>query len=108
MDSELKSLRIDRSRRSQAEPSRWATRWIVSGVLLFVLLGAGRFVYGMLNAATEVEIARVTSASNGAGGAASGSVILNATGYIVAAHKIQVASKVLGRVAWIGVDKGDK
>ena len=33
---------------------------------------------------------------------------LNATGYIVAAHKIQVASKVLGRVAWIGVDKGDK
>ena len=35
-------------------------------------------------------------------------VILNATGYIVAAHKIQVASKVLGRVAWIGVDKGDK
>ena len=62
----------------------------------------------MLNAATEVEVARVTSASTGGGGAAAGSVILNATGYIVAAHKIQVASKVLGRVAWIGVDKGDK
>ena len=35
-------------------------------------------------------------------------VMLNATGYIIAAHKIQVASKVLGRVAWIGVDKGDR
>ena len=106
MDSELKSLRIDRSKRSQTEPSRWATRWIIGGVLLFVLLGAGRYVNGILNAATEVEIARV--ATPAAAGSSGGDVILNATGYIVAAHKIQVASKVLGRVAWIGVDKGDK
>jgi HlyD family secretion protein len=106
MDSELKSLRIDRSKRSQTEPSRWATRWIIGGVLLFLLLGAGRYLNGVLNAATEVEIARVaTPAPTGSTG---GDVILNATGYIVAAHKIQVASKVLGRVAWIGVDKGDK
>jgi multidrug resistance efflux pump len=35
-------------------------------------------------------------------------VALNATGYIVAAHSIDLASKVVGRVAWIGVDKGDK
>ena len=34
--------------------------------------------------------------------------VLNATGYIVAAHTIELASKVVGRVAWIGVDKGDK
>ena len=33
---------------------------------------------------------------------------MSATGYIIAAHKIEVASKVNGRVAWIGVDKGDK
>lgn len=107
MDSELKSLRIDRSKRSQAEPSRWATRWIIGGILLFVLLGAARFVNGMLNSAVEVDVTRVSTPSAAASGGA-GSVILNATGYIVAAHKIQVASKVLGRVAWIGVDKGDK
>jgi HlyD family secretion protein len=35
-------------------------------------------------------------------------VVLNATGYIVAAHKIQVAAKVIGKVQWIGVDKGDR
>jgi HlyD family secretion protein len=35
-------------------------------------------------------------------------IVLTATGYIIAAHKIEVASKVNGRVAWIGVDKGDK
>ena len=34
--------------------------------------------------------------------------ILSATGYIIAAHKIEVASKVNGRVASINVDKGDK
>src|SRR6266403_1890747 len=27
---------------------------------------------------------------------------------IVAAHKIELAAKVVGKVAWIGVDKGDK
>lgn len=106
MDSELESLKIDRKGRSRQEPSRWATRWIVGGVLMFALLGAGRYVYGMLNAATEVQVVRVappaSAASNG------GETVLNATGYIVAAHKIQVASKVLGRVAFIGVDKGDK
>ena len=35
-------------------------------------------------------------------------MILSATGYIIAAHKIEVASKVNGRVASINVDKGDK
>jgi HlyD family secretion protein len=108
MESELKSLRIDRSKKSRpaGEPSPWATRWILTGVILIVLLGAGRFVYARLNAATEVSVTRVMAAQPA--GAAGESVILNATGYIVAAHKIQVASKVLGRVAWIGVDKGDK
>jgi HlyD family secretion protein len=106
MDSELKSLRIDRDKKSAGEPSKWATRWIVIGIALVVLLGAGRFVYGKLNPGTEVQVHRVHSV--GAGGADSNTVILNATGYIVAAHKIQVASKVLGRVAWIGVDKGDQ
>ena len=40
-------------------------------------------------------------------GSAPEGVVLNATGYIVAAHKIEVAAKVIGKVKWIGVDKGD-
>ncbi len=35
-------------------------------------------------------------------------VALNATGYVIAAHKIELASKVVGRVAWVGVEMGDK
>ncbi|HXG32110.1 MAG TPA: efflux RND transporter periplasmic adaptor subunit, partial [Bryobacteraceae bacterium] len=104
MDADLESLRIDRSRRS-GEPPRWAVRWIVAGVSLFVLLGAARFLWSRLNAAVEVEVVRVAPAETAGAGP---SVVLNATGYIVAAHKIELASKVMGRVAWIGVDKGDK
>lgn len=107
MDEEIKSLRIDRSKKVSAdEPSPWARRFILIGVSLFVLAGAGRYVYGMLNASTEVETFRVKSALSAT--ASQGSVVLNATGYIVAHHKIQVASKVIGRVLWIGVEKGDK
>src|SRR6185436_81406 len=75
------------------------------GVALFLLAGAARFAYNKLNAATAVDIARVHAESSAAAGPG---VVLNATGYIVAAHRIEVASKVIGRVAWIGVEKGDK
>ena len=106
MESELKSLRIDRSKKRRDEPSPWATRFIIFGILLFILLGAARFIYARLNAATEVDIVRVRSAAAAPGG--QGNVILNATGYIVAAHKIELAAKVIGKVAWIGVEKADK
>lgn len=112
MEAEIKSLKIDRSRKQMPEEgSPWARRVIVIGVLLFVLAGVGRFVYGYLNQAVEVDVYRVKSASTAAAGKAGDAgktVILNATGYIVAHHKIQVASKVVGRVLWIGVEKGDR
>jgi HlyD family secretion protein len=105
MDADLKSLQIDRTPRPPAEPSKWAVRWIVGGLALLLLVGATRVAYRALAAAPEVDTLRVTAATPD-GGASSG-VVLNATGYIVAHHEIQVASKVVGRVAWIGVEKGD-
>src|SRR5713226_4981387 len=106
MEAELKSLRIDRTPRKSPSPSKWATRWIISGVALFVLLGVARFAYEKLNAAPVVQVQRIAPATSPS--ASGGSVILNATGYIIAAHRIQVASKVVGKVSWIGVDKGSK
>lgn len=110
MEAEIKNLRIDRSRKVVPEGgSPWARRVIVIGILLFVLAGAGRFVYGYLNNAPEVDLYRVKSSSSATSASGAGqTVILNATGYIVAHHKIQVASKVVGRVLWIGVEKGDR
>lgn len=106
MDAELKNLKIDRAKRREPASSKWAVRWIVAGaLLLFLLLGAWRFVSARLNAAAVVEVVRVTSVS---AASAPRGVVLNATGYIVAAHTIQVAAKVVGKVKWIGVEKGDR
>jgi HlyD family secretion protein len=106
METDLKNLQIDRGPKREPKPAPWATRWIIAGVALFLLLGTGRLAYNKLNAATEVETVRVQAVSAGSAAAGQG-VVLNATGYIVAHHEIEVAAKVIGRVLWIGVEKGD-
>jgi HlyD family secretion protein len=107
MDADLRNLQIDRTSKRDREASKWATRWIIAGVALFLLLGTARLAYNKLGAALPVDTVRVQAATTGANGAAGQAVVLNATGYIVAHHEIEVASKVIGRVAWIGVEKGD-
>lgn len=105
MTEDLRGLRIERGAAPQGGSGRgW--KWILAGVLLLAVLGAGWALFSRLTAAPEVTTVRVQAQR--AGGAGAGAVVLNATGYIVAAHKIQVASKVVGKVAWIGVEKGDK
>ena len=104
METELKSLQIDRSQRASSS-GNWAARWIIGGVCLFLALGVARFAYSKLTAAADVEAVRVSATQSGA--VSTADVILNATGYIVAHHKIEVAAKVIGRVEWIGVEKGD-
>ncbi len=102
MKNDLDSLKIDRSlKAARHAPSPRIVRWIACGIAPFLLLGAARYWAGN---ELEVQTLRVTTATTDG---AEGSVILNATGYIVPHHKIQVASKVVGKVAWIGVETGD-
>ncbi|MGH9672002.1 MAG: HlyD family secretion protein, partial [Bryobacteraceae bacterium] len=108
MPADLDRLRIDREMKHAERAPKWPARIIIAGILLFVLLGAGRALWLKLSTATEVDVVRVAAVQSGAGDATAGDVILQATGYIVAAHRIQVSTKVVGKVAWIGVDKGDK
>jgi len=42
------------------------------------------------------------------GGGSQGDTVLAVSGYVVAHHKIAVGAKVMGRVKWIGVEKGDR
>ncbi len=105
IDQRLASLKIDRSQRNRADgPARWAKWWIVIGIAAFVALALWRYGFASVGA-IEVETVRVTVQTAGEAGER---VVLNAAGYIVAHHKIEVASKVLGRAAWIGVEKGDR
>jgi len=108
MEPQLGNLKIDRSQKRSTEPSPWATRFIITGIVLFVVVGAAALAWNKLSApSTEVEVMRVHAMTSG-GGSSSEPVILNATGYIIAAHTIDVAAKVVGKVSWIGVDKGDQ
>ena len=104
---DLQSLRIDRSHRhdSEGEPPAWARRYILGGIAVVVLLGLAAMAYRVFAPApAEVEVVRAATE----GGGDVGGVVLSAGGYIVAHHKINVNSKVTGRVRWIGVEKGDK
>lgn len=105
---DLQSLRIDRSQRgdSSGEPPAWARRYILGGIAVIVLLGLIALAYRLFSSdAPEVEVVRAAAQTSGND---AGGTVLSATGYIVAHHTINVNSKVTGRLAWIGVEKGDK
>ncbi len=103
---DLQSLRIDRSARasSEGEPPTWARRYIVIGIAVVAVLALSALAYRLFaRDVPEVEVTRAAAESSDVGG-----TVLSATGYIVAHHTINVNSKVTGRLAWIGVEKGDK
>ena len=103
---DLQSLRIDRSERgtSNGEPPTWVRRYIVIGIVVVAVLSLSVLAYRLLaRDVPEVEVVRASAESSDVGG-----TVLSATGYIVAHHTINVNSKVTGRLAWIGVEKGDK
>jgi HlyD family secretion protein len=101
---DLHGLRIERSQKEPDEP-KWSKRFIVAGIAVVFLLGiitlAIRLSSGSVPEVQTVRAAGITSSS-------SGDTVLQAAGYIVAHHTISVNSKVTGRIAWIGVEKGDK
>ena len=104
LDTELEGLRIERT--PQPHPKkRPKAQWII----LVAIVGFGAAlvitVYEVHDSAPLVEVIRVMAAQSHSG--ENNPVVLNATGYVVAHHEIQVASKVSGKVAWIGVDEGN-
>jgi len=111
MERDLKGLRIDPERKNGFRKSG-ATSWVLA--LVFLLIGAGAFALfsgyfkqtpdnsAEKQAAAEPAATQTTDSKEMAG------EVLKASGYIVAHHKIQIGSKVMGKVAWIGVEKGDK
>ena len=103
---DLSVLQIDRSRKDSLGPQSripWGPiLYVAAGLVLLVVVVV--VVSQVLAAAPEVEVQRVTLER----GATPGTVVLTAGGYIVAHHTIQVSSKVIGKVAWVGVEKGDR
>jgi HlyD family secretion protein len=104
LDERLKSLRIDRSSGTPGNNRPAVPRMALLAISVVLVLVAVA-VFWFLNRPRAVTVADVSVES---GGASAGDTVLTVSGYVVAAHRIAVGSKVLGRVQWIGVDKGDK
>lgn len=102
LDTELESLRIART--PQHKPPTKPRSRLTIAVAVVATIVAAAFVYALYHRPPVVEVTRVMAAQKTGGEGEL--VVLNATGYIVAHHEIQVASKVSGKVAWIGVDEG--
>jgi len=108
LSEDLKSLRIDRSKKTVDTGRK---RWVLAALLvLLIVLVAGAVAFfperaGLSSLGAkprEVEVATVVRQSGG-----SDQVVLTASGYIVPRRRLDLAPKVGGRVAEIYFEKGD-
>lgn len=104
LNERLRSLKIDRAPAGPPPVRHRAPQKLLLVLSLFVALALLAYFY-FFSATKTISAAPVkveTGASSSAG------AVLSASGYVVAHHKIAVGAKVMGRVAWIGVEKGDR
>lgn len=106
IEKDLSVLHIDSSSKEplpeKHKPGSKLWAYVLAAAV--VVLAAAFLAARMLGNSPQVEVQRVAVEPAPAGG----DVVLTASGYIVAHHTIQVGSKVVGRVAWIGIEKGDR
>ncbi len=108
LSQDLKSLRIDRHRKTG---DRGGRRWVIIALMVMVAaLIAAAVVFwpagaGLANLGAKVREVEVTMAVPQA--RSSGKIVLTAGGYIIPRRRVDVSSKVSGRVEELRVDKGD-
>jgi len=100
----LKSLQIDRSPAPAPGPQNRVPRKLLLALSALVALAAVGYLY-FFSSTKTVSAAEVKVET---GGPTTTATVLTVSGYVVAHHKIAVGAKVMGRVEWIGVEKGDK
>jgi HlyD family secretion protein len=100
----LRSLKIDRGPSPSPATKVRTPKMLLLGLAALLAVLALGYVF-LFSSAKAISVAPVTVET---GGASSGESVLSASGYVVAHHKIAVGAKVMGRVAWIGVEKGDR
>jgi HlyD family secretion protein len=98
--ADLSSLRI--SRESSAGGASRRSLYILAGVLALIAVAGAALV---LTRDRAIDVTVTTAALRGGN---SGSGGLSANGYVVARTKASVSSKLPGRLAYLGVQEGDR
>ncbi|HET7841432.1 MAG TPA: efflux RND transporter periplasmic adaptor subunit [Terriglobia bacterium] len=104
-EKDLSFLQIDRSQKDSLPPEKkrsFGPVVYIAAAVIVVLVVIAAVSWTFANA-SEVTVQRPRIEQGGA----TGPVTLTAGGYIVAHHTIEVSSKVVGKVKWVGVEKGD-
>ena len=104
LNQRLRSLKIDRTPAPAPGSGMRVPKLLLLLLSLVVVLAAVGYLY-FFSSPKTISVAEV-KVENGA--SSSGDTVLSVSGYVVAHHKIAVGAKVMGRVSWIGVEKGDK
>jgi RND family efflux transporter MFP subunit len=108
LSNDLRSLKIDRTQKTGDRGSR---KWIAIGALVAIAIlvaAAVAFMPGGTKLSSlgpklrEVETAMVVRQAPN-----SGNIVLTAGGYIIPRRRIEVSSKISGRVEELLIDKGD-
>ena len=99
-NEDLLKLKIDKSkvvfRPRKRKKIIYATLVVISIIILVLL-----FAKGVFTPSVQVQVATVTQVYP-----SQAFTILNASGYVVAQRKSALASKVTGRLIWLGVEEG--
>jgi HlyD family secretion protein len=103
LNKRLRSLKIDRGPAPSPAAGNRSPKLLLLGIAVLLALVALGYVF-LFSGTKTISVAAVRVES---GGASAGESVLSASGYVVAHHKIAVGAKVMGRVSWIGVEKGD-
>ena len=103
LNQRLRSLKIDRGSPQQVTAKNRSPKLLLLVIAVILALAAFGYVF-LFSGAKAISVAAVRVET---GGAPAGESVLSASGYVVAHHKIAVGAKVMGRVNWIGVEKGD-
>jgi RND family efflux transporter MFP subunit len=101
-NEDLSKLRIEKSK-AVIRPRR--KKRIVLFVLSILIVAVSGFLYikGVFTPAIQVQIATVTQIYP-----SQTLTVLNASGYVVPQRKSALASKVTGRLIWLGVEEGNR
>ena len=108
LNQDLQSLRIDRSKKSGGGTGRRRFLWIPVGLLVLALavlfsFGPDRLRFaGFGSKPREVEVAQAQRRDSAASDA-----VLTASGYVIPRRRVEVSSKLSGRVEELLVDRGD-
>jgi RND family efflux transporter MFP subunit len=101
-DKDLSKLAIDKSKGTfQRRRSRRVFYWAALAVLLISL--AGLYLAGVFTPPVSVQLGTVTQVYP-----SQAVTLLTASGYVVPQRKSALASKVTGRLVWLGVEVGSR